>query len=47
MPARHIFTAQETTQQKHLAHGDNAIAFFFCCSSDQVDPKYLFSSSFI
>jgi hypothetical protein len=39
MPARINFTAQ-TTRQKRFAHGDNAVAFFFYCSSYQVDQKH-------
>jgi hypothetical protein len=39
MPARHNFTAQ-TTRQKRLAHGDNTVAYFFYCSSYQVDQKH-------
>jgi hypothetical protein len=37
MPARHNFTAQ-TTRQKRLSNGDNAVAYFFCCSSSR-GPK--------
>jgi hypothetical protein len=46
MPAHHNFTTQ-TTRQKRLAHGNNAVAYFFCHSSGQVDPKHLFASSAI
>jgi hypothetical protein len=46
MSARHNFTAQ-TTRQKRLAHGDNAVAYFFCHSSAQVDPKHLIPSSIL
>jgi hypothetical protein len=44
MSARHNFTAQ-TTRQKRLAHGDNAVAYFFCCSVYQREQKHLISSS--
>jgi hypothetical protein len=44
MSARHIFTAQ-TTRQKRLSHGDNAVAYFFCCSVYQREPKHLIPSS--
>jgi hypothetical protein len=39
MSARHIFTAQ-TTRQKRLAHGDNAVAYFFCHSVFQRDQQH-------
>ena len=43
MSARHNFTAQITRQQR-LAHGDNAVAYFFYCGSAQVEPKHLIPS---
>jgi hypothetical protein len=39
MPARHNFTAQ-TTRQKRFAHGDNAVAYFFCGSCDLEEAKH-------
>jgi hypothetical protein len=40
MSARHNFTAQ-TTRQKRLAHGNNAVAYFFCHSVFQREAKCL------
>jgi hypothetical protein len=39
MQARHNFTAQ-TTRQERFAHGDNAVAYFFCRGHSQVEPKH-------
>jgi hypothetical protein len=46
MSSRHNFTAQ-TTRQKRLAHGDNAVAYFFCHTSYQVESKHLIASSIL
>jgi hypothetical protein len=43
MSARHIFTAQ-TTRQKRLAHGDNAVTYFFCHSVFQPEQQHKITS---
>jgi hypothetical protein len=45
-PARYDFTAK-TTRQKHFAHGNNAVAYFFCRGHFQVEPKHLIHSSIL
>jgi hypothetical protein len=43
MSGRHNFIAQTMQNDRsvsHLAHGDNAVAFFFYCSGYQVDQKH-------
>ena len=46
MLVRYNFIIQ-ITQHKHLAHGDNAVANFLCCSGFQVDQKHLIPSSIL
>jgi hypothetical protein len=46
MSARYNFTVQ-ITREKRLAHGDNAVANFLCCSGFQLDPKRLNDSSLL
>jgi hypothetical protein len=43
MSARQNFTAQ-TTREKRLAHGNNAITYFFCHSVYQSDLKHSITS---
>jgi hypothetical protein len=38
MPAHHNFTTQ-TTRQTRFAHGNNAVAYFLCRSSDQEEQR--------
>ena len=44
MSARYNFTVQ-ITREKRLAHGDNAVADFLCCSGFQQERKHLIDSS--
>ena len=46
MSVRYNFTVQ-ITREKHLTHGNNAIANFLCCSGYQCDPKCLINLSLL
>ena len=41
------FSPPQTTRQKRLAHGDNAIAYFLCYSVFQPEQTHLIPSSIL